>query len=82
MKEHLKIVPQYLIPPSMQSISNENSSKSKQKKKRKSVNQSQDQSIKKSKMRDPLRNPSVISDEGSAVVTNPGNTITVADIIK
>jgi hypothetical protein len=59
MKDHLKIVPSYLIPPSMQAIATDPKNQSKRKKKRKVSGQSQDQRVKSSKMRDPLRNPSV-----------------------
>eukprot|EP01034_Spumella_vulgaris_P028491 gene28491-35348_t len=55
-KDHLKFVPQYLIPNSMKSVASINTKKKGRAKKRKTDNSTADQRVQKSKMNDPLRN--------------------------
>ncbi len=55
-KDHLKFVPEYLIPNSMRSVASVTSKKKRNNKKRKTDNSSADQRVQKSKMNDPLRN--------------------------
>lgn len=66
-KEHLKHVPDYLIPTSMRSIANTTSGK----KKRRKVGGQSDQRIQKSKMKDPLLNAG--TKEGATLVVENDN---------
>lgn len=57
VKDHLRAVPNYLIPQSMQAIA---STEMKRNKKRKRLNgKTQQENVNSSKMRDPLKNPTV-----------------------
>ncbi len=61
-KEHLKSVPEYLVPPSMRTVSNTNQTQHKRKKRKSSSNAN----IQQAKLKDPLMNPDVDNNDDDA----------------